>query len=249
MTMHKVGPARDDVVDSASLFERRRWGRRLRTLRPVLLTGLVLVAVVLVAWVVFFSTWLGMRHLDVEGLHRVTTHEVTAAVDIAPGTPLARVDLDAVQARVAAIPAVASATVHRSWPHGIVVRVTERRPVAAVHANGHWWLMDHTGVLFGSTQRPDPGRPVVEIGTGAGSETLGQVASILGLLPPFLAAETKQVTASSADSITLHLASGAEVRWGSASASGEKAAVLAALLQHKASFYDVSVPSQPSTRG
>ena len=56
-----------------------------------------------------------------------------------------------------------------------------------------------------------------------------------------------QVTASSEDSITLQLTNASEVRWGSAAASGEKAAVLRALLAHKASYYDVSVPSQPAT--
>ena len=61
--------------------------------------------------------------------------------------------------------------------------------------------------------------------------------------------KTLQVTASTEDSITLHLTGDAEVRWGSAAQSVEKAAVLRALLHHKASYYDVSVPSEPATRG
>jgi cell division protein FtsQ len=239
----------DGVVDSTALFERRRWRRRLRAWRPRLIAALLVAAAVFLGWVVLFSSWLGMRHLDVQGLHRVTTAEVTAAVAVAPGTPLARVDLDAVQARVEAIPAVASATVHRGWPHTLVVTVAERQPVAAVHADGAWWLMDRTGALFGSGSTPAPGRPIVEVGAGAGSETLSQVASVLGQLPADLMARTKEVTASSEDSITVHLTDGAEVHWGSAAASAEKAAVLRALLAHKALYYDVSVPSQPATKG
>jgi cell division protein FtsQ len=251
MTLHKVendGSVADAVVDSAALFGRRRWSRRLRSWRPMLLGVLLVLVVGFLTWVVFASTWLGMRHLDVEGLHRVTEAEVAAAADVAPGTPLARVDLDAVQARVEAIPAVAAATVHRGWPHTIGVTVTERRPVAAVHSGDGWWLMDRTGALFEPTPDPQPGQTVVEVGPGAGPETLRQVASVLGLMPADLAARTLRVTASTEDSITLQLSGGAEVRWGSASASAEKARVLQALVHHKASYYDVSVPSQPATK-
>jgi cell division protein FtsQ len=199
--------------------------------------------------VVFFSSWLGVRQLDVSGVSRVTVADVTAAAAIAPGTPLARLDLGAIEARVEKLPAVASATVHRAWPHGITVTVTERQPVATVRANGKWWLMDRTGVLFASSAAPDHARPVVQVSPRSGAGTLSQVAAVLGALPPDLATRTKRVTASSADSITLHLTNGAEVRWGSASASAEKAAVLRALLTHKASFYDVSIPSEPATKG
>ncbi len=252
MTVHKVdtGPVVDDgVVDSAARFGRRRWSRRLRAWRPLVVVGVLVVLVVFATWVVFFSSWLGMRTVDVQGLHRVTSAEVVSAADIAPGTPLARVSLDSVQARVESIPAVASATVHRAWPHTVTVTVTERRPVAAVHTDGSWWLMDHTGALFDSTPTATPGQPVVEVARGAGPETLRQVADVLGQLPGDLAARTLTVSAATEDSITLHLTGGAQVRWGSATASSEKAAVLRALLHHKASLYDVSVPSQPATKG
>lgn len=245
MTLEKV----DDVVDSAALFERRRWIRRLEAWRPLLVGGLVVGVVVLLAWVVLFSTWLGMRHLEVAGLHRVTTAEVAAAVAVAPDTPLARVDLDAVQARIEAIPAVASATVHRGWPHTMEVTIREREPVAVVRARGSWWLMDETGVLFGAVGSPDPGQPIVQIDARGTLETRQQVASVLGMLPPDLAAATKRVSAVSEDSITLHLTDGSQVRWGSSTGSIEKAAVLRALLPRQARYYDVSVPSQPALRG
>jgi len=209
----------------------------------------VVAAVAFAVWVLLFSTWLGLRQVEVEGVHRVSRADVSAAARVAPGTPLARIDLGAVEARVEAIPAVASAAIHRGWPHTIVITVTERQPVAAVHERGTWWLMDKTGTLFGSTSGRDTEEPIVEIDAGPGPETLKQVASVLGLMPADLAVQTKRVTASSVDSITLHLKDGGEVRWGSSTHSVEKATVLRALMQHKAAFYDVSVPSQPATKG
>jgi cell division protein FtsQ len=241
--------APDDVVDSVARFERRQWGRRLRGWRPLFIAVLATGLVVFLAWVVLISSWLGMQHLRVAGTHRVSPADVTRAADIAPGTPLARLDLGAIEARVEAIPAVAAATVHRSWPRSVEITVVERRPVAAVSLRGRWWLMDRTGALFGASSRPDPGQPVVDLGSSAGIETRGQVAVVLAALPPDLAAACARVTAATQDSIELHLRDGAEVQWGSSSDSVEKASVLRALLHLKARYYDVSVPGQPATRG
>lgn len=241
----------EDEVGTVTPLQPRRWSRRLRSWRPVLLVVLVAGLVGFAAWVVLVSSWLGLRSVEVNGVHGVTVSQVTGAVAVAPGTPLARVDLAAVQSRVEAIPAVASATVHRGWPHTLVVTVTERTPVATLHADGRWWQMDRTGTLFGASSSPAPGQPIVEVDGSAGLTARQGVASVLGALPADLAAKTARVSAGSADSITLRLVGGAQVRWGSADESGEKAVVLRALLRHSASatFYDVSVPSQPATRG
>ncbi len=245
MTLEKV----DDVVDSSARFGRRRWSRRLAARRPLLFGVLALTVLIFGVWVVLFSTWLGMRHLQVVGLHRVTPAEVAAAADVAPGTPLARVDLEAVRARIETIPAVESAMVNRGWPHSLDVTVRERQPVAAVHARGRWWSMDRTGVLFGASASPDPAVAIVEIDAGGTVGTRRQAAAVLGALPADLRGLTKRVSAASEDSITLHLTDGAQVRWGNASASAQKATVLRALLARRARYYDVSVPSQPAVTG
>ena len=64
-----------------------------------------------------------------------------------PGTPLARVDTDAVAARVGALPPVASVEVSRSWPGTLVIDVTERSPVAAVATPTGFVLLDAAGVV------------------------------------------------------------------------------------------------------
>jgi cell division protein FtsQ len=239
-----------DAVDSVALFGQRRWRSRLVAWRRWLVLVLAFGLVAFTGWVVLFSTWLGLRQVDVQGVHRVSAAEVQRVVAVAQGTPLARVDLNAVEARVESIPAVATASVHRGWPHSLVVDVTERQPVAVVHRQGSWWLMDRTGALFGASTSRDPAEPIAQVDGGAGSRTLREVAGVLGELPADLATATKRVSASSPDSITVQLADGSQVRWGNASESGVKAAVLRALREHhKAAFYDVSVPSQPATRG
>lgn len=237
------------VVDSTSMFGRRRWRRRLHGWRRWLLAAAVTSGAAFAVWVVLFSSWLGLRSLEVVGTHGVSSSDVAVAAHVAPGTPLARVDLDAVEARVESIPAIAAASVRRDWPHTIVITVSERQAVATTHRGGSWWLMDRTGVLYRQTAGRDPAEPIVEVDAGPGPETLRQVAAVLGALPADIAEQTRRVTASSVDSIVLHLRDGGEVTWGSAAESAQKAAVLGALMTGSASKYDVSVPSQPAVGG
>ena len=57
------------------------------------------------------------------------------------------------------------------------------------------------------------------------------------------------VVARSRDDVVLSLRGGALVQWGSAEQAEAKIAVLTALLPLKASYYDVSAPDLPTTRG
>ncbi len=71
------------------------------------------------------------------------------------GTPLARLDTDEVADRVRALPSVASVDVRRSWPHTLVIEVTERTPVAVVAATDGFVVLDASGVVFNQvTARP-----------------------------------------------------------------------------------------------
>ncbi len=229
-------------------FTRRQWARRLRSARPWLLTvgGVGLVA--LAGWVVFFSSWLATEQVDVGGTHVVSSDEVRQAAEIDLGTPLVRVDLDAARERIEALPAVDSATVHRSWPHTIEITVTERVPLATVLRRGQWLAMDDEGVLFRPTPIRDAALPIVALSPSADDSARHEVASVVAALPNNLMAQTRRVRARSMDSITLYLADGRSVRWGSAAESQRKVEVLAILLKQKAAVYDVSAPEQPTTR-
>ncbi len=232
----------------SSRFTRRQWVRRLRSARPWLLTVAVVGLVALAGWAVFFSSWLATEQVDVGGTEIVSSDEVRKVAAIDMGTPLVRVDLDAARDRIEELPAVDSATVHRSWPHTIEITVTERVPLATVPRHGEWFAMDDEGVLFRPTPMRDAGLPIVALAPRADESARHEVASVVAALPDNLMAQTRRVRAQSMDSITLTLADGRSVRWGSADESQRKVQVLAILLKQKASVYDVSVPEQPTTR-
>jgi cell division protein FtsQ len=67
-------------------------------------------------------------------------------------------------------------------------------------------------------------------------------------MPKVLRDRAVLVNAASPDSIVIELRGGAEVIWGSAENSDDKATVIAALLSISASVYDVSSPSHPTTK-
>jgi len=79
-------------------------------------------------------------------------------------------------------------------------------------------------------------------------EALQEAATVIAALPQQLRRLVDHVEVLTVDQITLVLRDGRTVVWGSSDDSQQKAVVLLALLEQPAKIYDVSVPSQPTTR-
>lgn len=237
-----------DPVVSGTFSRRRVVGRFGRVQILVLLTILM---IGFGGWVVYGSSWLGVRSVRVEGTSYLSPDEVERVADVPDGTPLARVDLDAVEHRVADLPAVAEVDVSRDWPSGVRIEVRERVAVAVVRQDGDYQALDAEGVLFRAYRRQPDGLPLIradELDGRGSTDALREAASVVGALDPSIARRVDHVEVASMDAIELVLSSGDEVRWGSAAQSDLKARVLATLLEVDASVYDVSVPEQPTTR-
>jgi cell division protein FtsQ len=127
----------------------------------------VLTVVVLVGgaggagWLVFWSDVLDVDEVEVTGTSVVSVAEVEEVAAVPSGAPLARVDVDGVTSRVERLPAVASATVTRSWPGTVAIEVDERQAVAVVEDDGSYQGLDATGVLFRSYGSPPADLPLV----------------------------------------------------------------------------------------
>jgi cell division protein FtsQ len=85
---------------------------------------------------------------------------------------------------------------------------------------------------------------------GEGRLTRAAVA-VADRVPAALARETRLVTVRSYDDISLELADGRTVSWGSAEQGREKARALTALMKAEpdARHFDVSVPTAPASSG
>ncbi|HET7667925.1 MAG TPA: FtsQ-type POTRA domain-containing protein, partial [Mycobacterium sp.] len=135
--------------------ETKRLGRRaVRGLKVLMWSALMSVLVVGIGLLLYFTPIMSARNIVVVGLGTVTQDEVTAAVGVAPGTPLLQVDTDAVAERVAAIRRVASARVQRQYPSTLRVTVVERVPVVVKDYPDGPHLFDRDGVDFATEVPP-----------------------------------------------------------------------------------------------
>lgn len=246
-------PAEDETVLIAGPdFARRRWRARLRRLRP-LLYGVGLVALVGTGvWLLWFSSVLETRGVEVTGNGTLSAARVEKAARVPLGEPLVGVDLDAIEQRVEAIASVRSASVSRSWPHTIQIDVVERVPVAVVSRGVGLQAVDVDGYLFGSYASEPKDLPVIRTAPDVRREALAEAAAVIGSLRADISAKVRHVDVQTIDQIVLRLKDGRRVMWGSADDAAQKAEVLEALLRQPAtknvSEIDVRVPGRPTTR-
>jgi cell division protein FtsQ len=238
----------ETVTLAARSFARRRWSQRLRRFRPLLYAVVVLALVGGGTWLVFFSSVVTVRDVEVRGNQTMSAVRVEAVAKAPIGRQLARVDLAAIRARVEAMPAVRSVSVSRSWPHTIAISITERTPVAVVDRGAGLQAVDEDGVLFGSFARRPDDLPLIATAADVRAEALAEAARVVTSLRADIAGQVERVDVESVDRIRLRLAGGRTVMWGSAEQSAEKAAVLAVLLDQPGQEIDVSVPGRPTTR-
>jgi cell division protein FtsQ len=157
----------DAVPSSVRRFMARARQRRLKAALPWAVGAGVALVVGALLWMVYGTSVLGVRDVQVVGTEVLTPLQVEQAAAVRMREPLARVDLDAVRARVQALSAVEKAVVSRSWPATLKVEVVERTPVAAVAANKQFTLIDGEGVAYRTVTRKPVGLPLAKLAAPA----------------------------------------------------------------------------------
>jgi cell division protein FtsQ len=206
----------------------RAGGKRRRRLQA----AVAVLAVVLLAWVLWGSPLLAVRSVRVDGVSTLPADQVRETAGIAHGTPLLRVDVSAAQERVARLPQVDSVEVARGWPSTVVITVVERRAVAVVGPPGSRSLIDASGVLFDTItgEAPDGVVPLDVGDPGPDDRPTMAALGALVSLPPEVREQVTSAAAGSAEDVSLTLSDGTLVRWGAAEETPAKAAALAAVL-------------------
>jgi cell division protein FtsQ len=238
---------------SAARFAARVRARRGR--RAGLVAAVVLVVVGVVAGGLY-SPWATVQKVTVTGTVRTPASYVQAVLADQHGRPLLLVDTVAVSRRVAALPLVAGASVHRRWPSTVSVVVRERQAVAAVPTGASGVrLVDAEGVEVDRALRAPAGLPLVQVDLArAAPGSLAAVLRVLAGLPAPLSRQVSAVGAGSPDSVWLNLRDGSRVLWGSSADTPRKAVVLSRLrattsqsgTRAKGHRYDVSAPDAPA---
>jgi len=220
----------------------------IRGLKVLMWSALISVVAVALGLVLYFTPVMAARVTVITGLNTLSQEEVEQAAAIVPGTPLLQIDTDAVAERVATIRRVASARVQREYPSTLRITVAERVPVVVKDYPDGPHLFDKDGVDFASAP-PPPGLPYLDADNPGPSDDPTKAAlQVLLSLRPEVSGQVSRIAAPSVASITLTLADGREVIWGTTDRTEEKALKLGALLTQPGRTYDVSSPDLPTVK-
>lgn len=234
-------------------FERSRSERRRRWKRIAIAVLAVVVASVL-GWLIWFSSVLAVRSVEIAGRTTLNESQIVGAAQVPVGRPLARVDLRAIEGRVATLARVDTVEVSRSWPRTISISIVERRAVVWMTVAGRIRGIDRHGVDYRSYSRTPKSLLEAKITATQPrdrqqtSEAVVAVVERISQGDATLRQQIQSVGAATKDSIELNLTDGRTVLWGSAAQGARKLTVLRSLLTIKASHYDVSAPERPTTR-
>ncbi|MFI5566256.1 cell division protein FtsQ/DivIB [Streptomyces sp. NPDC051740] len=241
----------------------RRFGRR--QVRRIIASAVVLVFLGSgTFWLLYGSDLVRVERVTVSGTRVLTPAEVREAADVPLGEQLVSVDTDVIEARLSeALPRIDTVDVVRSWPSGISLKVTERTAVLLVHKGGKYIEVDEEGVRFATVSKDPGGVPALKMtvsGNGSAAASLRrfdedrltrEAVRVAGAIPASVAHATRSVKVRSYDDISLELADGRTVDWGSSEKGAEKGRILTALMKAEpgARHFDVSVPTAPASAG
>jgi cell division protein FtsQ len=198
-----------------------------------------------------YSPLMALRTIDVVGAKRIPAAEIRAALHDQLGTPLPLIDSSTVRSELSQFRLIRSYVSENRPPGTLVVRIIEREPIGVIPFRAGFHLVDAAGVVItASTKRPG-GYPALEAGA-VGSAGFQAAAAVVTALPPAIRSKLRSVSAATKDDVTLTLAGGTRVVWGSEEKSAYKAVVLEALMVgHPAGDvgeYDVSSPDNAVVR-
>jgi cell division protein FtsQ len=242
-----VDPVERNALRSRRRFARRQWRRRWLAWR-YLVVGVLLVALVGGGvWLVYFSSVLTVKRVEVGGQHLLSRRQVLATARVPAGEQLATLDVGAIASRLRSLAEVRSVDVSRKWPDAVQIEIQERVAVAVIEIGGRLRGLDADGVVFSEYAKAPPGLPRISSTSATTPDALREAATVVSALPKELAAMVDHVEVQTVDQITLVLKDQRIVVWGSADDSALKAEVLLKLLRQPGKVYDVSVPGQPTT--
>jgi cell division protein FtsQ len=240
-------------------IQRHRGRRRLRWVLAV-----VAVAVLVAGGIALLHTSiLSARVVTVTGAH---PHTPAATIEVAAGLnhrpPLISVDPGAVARRVETLPFIASAQVHRHWPDGVQIAVTERVPVLQMAGpSTSWSTLDGQGRTLEVRPARAPGLLVLIVRTPTGGVPPAGVGgtvpseadvglTVCRTLPAAFSAQVVSVTVAADSTVTLALNSGLTVLMGTDADLTAKYEDVAAIIANGslrgAKTIDVTVPQSPA---
>lgn len=238
------------LSSSRARFQQRAQSVRRRPLRLLTWVAGTLAALALLIWVVGFSPLLVVRSVEVDGVPQSDIAAIAKTAAVPMGQPLARIDDDAIAARVRQRATLANVSIERSWPSTVVIHASPRAPVLVLkNPQGQLHVVDASGVAYTQVAAAPKGVPMVNAASAAAlsKDAIQAAVSVVTVLPRSLQHQVTDVTVSGANLVTLRIG-GTTVVWGGMSDPDKKLTVMTALLKGRPKVIDVSAPDTPVTR-
>jgi hypothetical protein len=116
-----------------------------------------IVAAMALAWGIhsspFALSYFQVDEIQVQGNVHVATVELLSRLKLRPPVDVLRVNLEELVGRITTHPWISRASIHRRLPHGLLVTVEERRPVARL-SMGKTYLLSADAVILEEVPRP-----------------------------------------------------------------------------------------------
>lgn len=197
---------------------RREAGRK--RLRVLIAAGSVVMVCALVV-IVVATPLFAARNIEVSGHVYADPARVNQAIAVLDGRPMARLDLDAARAELAADPWVRSVTVQRDWPSSVRIDMAERQPIVAFPSSAELWHIADTEGLVVATIENQPAELTIIVGdptpTPIGEKISPQMADGVRLaraLPKRLKERIQQIRVGALSELQLELTDSSIVYFG-----------------------------------
>ncbi len=152
---------------SKSQTTKRR--RPLTRLRKILYgVGAFMFAVLLYIGLVFYSPLLSVQTIRVEGASLLDSVQVEQKLEPLKGTPLTRINDQKVRELIDQEHVLRGVQIEAHPPHELVVTLKERTPVAVIHQDGKYVVVDSEGIKLREVENADGiNVPLVDVGQEA----------------------------------------------------------------------------------
>jgi cell division protein FtsQ len=199
---------------------------------------LILVIAIFVWWSLYLSKWFIAQEISVTGNERLTIEQISTLAEVPIGNSLMSIDTAAMASQLMSMPEIEVATVERGWPHTILIKVTERTPIAVAATASGFNLIDSQGHNAGVVAAPPAGLLIISAQPDSNA-MLGAIKTLAAIPAQW---QLIGLSAATQDSIVATLGSGAVITFGSSERAADKVEVAQALMEKGYSVINVSAP-------
>jgi cell division protein FtsQ len=240
--------------------EREKKRRERRRRQQITLAVVVLVVILFFFLFLFFirssAFEIKKEKISISGIKNVKKAEVLKALNLPEGATIFTISTRELGKRILQNPWVESVKVGRKFPNGLVIKITERKPLALIAFDDSTFLVDEEGFIIQAVSEDKaPQLPIIhdldvkptKPGERIKNNTLDNVLKILSSLPKSIYKKIKVISAPKVERITLYTDAGLEILFGSSKEIEKKVKVLSEILkkEEKLIFVDLRAPENP----